>query len=549
MAPHNVPPVPPPAGGPATWAGGPGRSGGRLVTFWRQVWGPEPVLFLVCWLALLVGGRSRLFRDPGTFWHTRVGQLLLEPPYRIEADPFSCTAGRLVPADWIPHQWLGECLMALLHRLAGWDGLLLFTATLLAGLYTWVGHRLLRAGFHWVLAAALVGLTAAASSSHFHVRPHLSTIVFFGLTCALLNDFEAGRAPLRRLFWLVPVSLLWTNLHGGLLGALATLGLAVTGWVVYRLLRAPNPLARWGQAGALALLLLCCGLTTLVNPYGWRLPAVWVEIMRQPHLTEIIQEHTPLDPREPSGQTVLALAGVYLVVLAGTLSRWPRVTWLLPLVWLYLACTRIRHAPLFSLAATLAVADIFPHTRWAAALARRGSDLFLPPHHPAAPALGGFGRLLLPVLVVTSALGLQLAAVPAPVLGRDWARFDPRWWPVGLEETLRRYPAGTPVFNELNLGGYLIFYAPQLRVFIDDRCELYGSELLVRYDHATTRDPTEVEQWTDELGLDVAIVLTGSRTDDHLRRPGSPWTVVRETPAATLLVRIPKAEANTNSAR
>lgn len=33
----------------------------------------EPRFFLVIWLFFMVGGRSRLFRDRGTFWHTAAG--------------------------------------------------------------------------------------------------------------------------------------------------------------------------------------------------------------------------------------------------------------------------------------------------------------------------------------------------------------------------------------------------------------------------------------------------------------------------------------------
>ena len=49
--------------------------------------------------------------------------------------------------DWTdddrPIMWLAECGMAAVYRLGGWDSLLLLTATALAGIYTWVGRRLL----------------------------------------------------------------------------------------------------------------------------------------------------------------------------------------------------------------------------------------------------------------------------------------------------------------------------------------------------------------------------------------------------------------------
>ena len=103
---------------------------------------PSSCLFLVIWLILLVGGRSNMLRDPGTLWHVAVGERMLASGQVIREDPFSFTrAGH----PWVADQWLAECGMAIVHRLAGWDGLLLVTATLLAGVYAWIGARLLAA--------------------------------------------------------------------------------------------------------------------------------------------------------------------------------------------------------------------------------------------------------------------------------------------------------------------------------------------------------------------------------------------------------------------
>src|SRR5262249_53917860 len=158
-----------------------------LFRFWR----PETGIFLCLWLYLLLAGQTRLLRDPGTFWHTILGEKMLSSGQLIHGDPF-CFTDPPTKATWIPHQWLRERLIALLPRIAGLDSLVLATATILAFLYTWLAHRLIRSGLHWSLAGLLVVFVVAASASHFHARPHLATIVFFGVTFAWLSDFEAG---------------------------------------------------------------------------------------------------------------------------------------------------------------------------------------------------------------------------------------------------------------------------------------------------------------------------------------------------------------------
>ena len=184
------------------------------------------------WLFFMVGARSRLFRDPGTFWHTVAGRQILASRAFIDTDPFSFTFGG---RPWVPYEWLGECVMAVLDDFGGLDTLLLATATVLACLYAWVAHRLLRCGLHWLPTALITMLTVAASANHLHVRPHISTILFLGLTFGWLCDFESGRIGMRRLWWLVPLFWLWSNIHGGVLGGVATIVLgsragAFSGW-------------------------------------------------------------------------------------------------------------------------------------------------------------------------------------------------------------------------------------------------------------------------------------------------------------------------------
>lgn len=500
----------------------------------KRFWAPETGIFLGLWLFLMLDGRTHLFHDPGTFWHTRIGLDVLEKHQLLRHDPFSFTSARLHPEQaWIPHQWLSECVMAFVYRLGGWDSLLLTTATLLAGLFTWIAHRLIQTGIHWLLVAVLTALAFAASSSHLHVRPHLVTIVFFGLTCAWLNDFEAERIPLRRLFWLVPLDLLWSNLHGGVLGAWFTTAIAFAGWTLARFFNQPSPLKRWTDVFWLGFLLLACVLSSLLNPYSWRLPQAWLEIMSSSRLSEIIVEHAPLNPSEPQGLTVLLLGVIYLVVLAGVFPNWPRVTWLLPIIWLYLACTRIRHAPLFAMAASVTFADVFPHTRWAAALVRRGSDLFTPQSKDSPRRIPRLAWVI-PTVVVSSSLVLQTGRIEAPILGRGWVSFNPRLWPVALTQSLRAFPPGTHIYNDLNFGGFIIFFAPNLQVFVDDRCELYGEEFLAAYDHAVRHDPARIEMWSNEFGFKAALTETGSALDRYLRDPAHGWQLIQESEAATL---------------
>src|SRR5262249_31903646 len=156
-----------------------------------------------------------------------------------------------------------------------------------------------------------------------------------------LCDFEAGRIPLHRLCWLVPIFALWANVHAGGVGGLATMAAAVTGWGIAAWLGRPSPLTGLRQLGALVVLVIACGLACLLNPCGIGLPRVWFALIGSPVLPRLMQEHAPLRHAGPEALTVLLFGLVYLVALAGAWRSGPRVTWLIPLLWLYLAWTSI----------------------------------------------------------------------------------------------------------------------------------------------------------------------------------------------------------------
>ena len=146
--------------------------------------------------------------------------------------------------------------------------------------------------------------------------------------------------------------------------------------------------------------------------------------------------------------------------------------------------------------------------------------------------------------MILLALFLKTAQVRVPVLGHGWACLDPTYWPVEIEPELQRLQAahaeGTPIFNELLDGGFLIYHTPGFRVFIDDRCELYGDGWLWDYTQAECGQKT-----TERLGewqrrwprFDFALTRTGSAFDHSFADAGPEWQLLARTTTATLYQR------------
>jgi hypothetical protein len=471
----------------------------------RHLLQPATGLFLLFWLLILLILRTQAFDDPGALWHVRVGDHIFEHGFP-HTDPFTWA---YADRPWIPQQWGAECMLSLAHRVGGFDTMLLLMATLLAAFAAWVGKRFIDSGLHWSLAAALVGIGMAAAAFHFYLRPHLATIVLMGVVMGLLVDFERGKVGVGRWLWLIPLCVFWTNLHGGVLGGVVTMGLALGGWALLWLVGKESPIRSGGNVFALGAIIVACGLTTLVNPFGLEMLRTWWSIVGSTELPKYISEHQPLNPAATDGQAILGFAVFYILMLAGTFPKRPRVTWLLPLVWFALACRSIRHGPLFCTTALVALADLFPYTVWFRLLKKHGDTLVRDPSPESERS--GWGGWVLPALAVLGALGLQAGRVPVPVVGYGWAALSPKGHPVDLIEPLRDYarskPTGYPIFNDPNLGGFLIYFTPELRVFMDDRCELYGDAGIRDYVDLAQEHPERIDEWLQRAPAPIERLL------------------------------------------
>lgn len=470
--------------------------------------------------ALLAVGRDRMMRDPGTLWHTVVGEDILTSGHITDTDRFSFTFGG---KPWMAQQWLGEVAMALIHRAAGLDGLLLAACAILAATYASVAARFHRRGLPTFNAIFITLIVIAASSFHFMPRPHLATIAFTALTFAILVDVEAGRATARRL-WLLPIIIaVWTNIHGGALGGVAMIGIVCGGWIPLALLqKRPAPASIF----MLVSITILSAAATLANPFGWRLPQLWVDLMSMKSLPLIMVEHAPLQPASPEGIMILVLGAGYAIACFNARRAGLRVTWLVPIVWFLLGLSRIRHGPLFAITAAIALADIIP-----AALPRLSSNV-----GGMAAVVGGHARadarsrrspwFLVPTLTIATILALQYMRLELPLIGSGWARLGPANWPVAatdvLRDELKSPTANGRVFNALNFGGYLIYRLPEAKIYIDDRCELYGETGLSDY-LDLMRNPARFDEVARQHDLRAAIIRSRSRLADHLVKSPE-WT-------------------------
>jgi hypothetical protein len=435
--------------------------------------GPRPPIgaSLIAGLVLfaLLLAMPGILADPDTLWQVRTGEWILRHRAFPHADPFSYTA---LGKPWFTHEWLAETLMGLANYAGGFRGVMVLTAAaagLAAGMLL---HHLRR--FMAPLAAVMVMLLGIANcAGSLLARPHVLAWPCLELWCAGLVLARARRA--RPSWLLLPVMVLWVNLHGsfmiGLLLPLAFLAEAtieavpnrreaVTGWAAFTA-------AAWFAA--------------LLNPDLLAGELFPFRLLGMRNL-DWIGEWTPADfsAFRPLELTILILLGIGLL---GRLTVPPfRLLMLLGLV--HLALRHWRHDQLLGLIGALLLAESIGR--------------LAPPRE--APAPGLIRPSLIRHGLIRSGLirsGLIRIGLPAAaallaaiaVLARCMMPLD-REPGVEVLAALDKLPAelrARPVLNDYGYGAYLIFHGD--RPFIDSRADLYGDAFLGRFREVTELKP------------------------------------------------------------
>ncbi len=200
---------------------------------------------------------------------------------------------------WTDEQWLAQVALYGLWRLGGVK-LALFVHTLLvtgglAGAALFARTRGATArSVTWIAIPVLIAYYPVASV----MRPQSFAFPLFAAVLWLVLD--DARQPSRRVFWTLPLLVLWTNLHGSVvLGAMLV---SLDGLVGMVQKRRPS-----GRGLALLLAPWAC---VFASPYGPHLPAYYEKILVGGDFKQFVTEWAPTTL---SAQT----AAVYLIVLGG----------------------------------------------------------------------------------------------------------------------------------------------------------------------------------------------------------------------------------------
>jgi hypothetical protein len=411
--------------------------------------------------------------DSDMFWHLASGDWMLDHGQILGRDVWSFTANG---TQYSVGEWLGQVVLALVYRSAGWVGIDVVRALLVGVAALFTARVTLRVQPHVGWAGVGVVGTILVSRMVWGDRPQLFTLALFPVVLDLL--FAARlEGHLRRLWILPPLFLLWANLHNAFVLGLAALAI----FAVETLLERDRTRLR-----PFAIALVASVIASLLNPSGPGALGRATAFARAP--SDWIVEERALDVLTGPG---LVFAFFLLVALTAALVRGREGIALrlgAPLLWpglivpfALLALTIQRSTPYACMTLAPFVAAMAPD-----ALRRARTTAPEVPRIAAAVSI-----------VLVAAMLALVAAIAAP---RDP---DLSAYPAGALAALR--DARGNLLNEYDWGGYLIRYAPEHPVFVDGRVNsLYPREIVADFQNAVGLAPgyrDVLKRW------DIGLVL------------------------------------------
>jgi hypothetical protein len=432
-----------------------------------------------------------------TWWLLRAGQDMWATRHVLLTDTYSHT---VYGAAWPNHEWLSQALFYAIYAVGGLPLLTLAAAAVVTSAWTVVWAETRGSAKTKFLMTAFVLATATTTWS---LRAQVLSLLLVVSTMALLRR--------RHYAWLPPLFWVWANLHGAVLLGVLLLVAALAAALVEDIKAVP----RLAAASAL------CLVATALTPLGWHF---WLDMPQS--LGRIRQ--LGIDEWAAPSLTAPTLIPFWIAIAAVVVLAAARGRALLKdpiarrdgsiticacaLALVPLAVTAVRNVPPFLMLALPAIA------------------VLMPDFPAAAPASATRYRPRLNAALAAAAAAIAALAVGGAYRSR-LAHFN--WSPLPAASIAALDRCDGNVYNRYDEGGYLIWFAPGRRVFLDGRQDPYPSSLIREQMLAETSG--DFEPLFARYDVRCAYVPAASAVSARLVRAG--WTPLFRDPVWAVLAR------------
>ncbi len=482
---------------------------------------------------------DRPILDTDYFWHLRTGALIADTGQvpRVDAYSYSAPGARWIDLHWLFQLGLYEIYQAGGHQANRTAGFVLACAIVgVCALGSWRRDRPALCG----LALALLVTTACV---RFLLRPDTVSLLLTAIVLGLLRRDE--RANDRWVFAIVPIQLLWANLHGLQAVGIAVIGMALVGEAVAPWFGIGRPV-RGDRIARLCIVLGLAVGAALMNPNGVdgallplrQLAMIGPGAGAGVFARAIDELRSPLAALDANSATALAtFAALAVLSLAALLLDRRRFSVFDALVWVsfaFLAFSAVRNIALFAVASAPILVE--HGGRWldeTSRISRPRQRLF------GAATLAGLA------LVAGAVVAIDVARAGGP-RGSSSTAFADFWFPERAVDWIAGHRPPGPIYHRMGDGGYLIWRLwPTYPVLVDGRLEVYGEQLYADIEVTDDGGPAAFERLDGRYHFGTALIHFGLFREPALfawlaAQPA--WRLVQLDEVAAVFVRTDAAE-------
>jgi hypothetical protein len=425
-----------------------------------------------------------------TWWHLRAGADIVGSHKIALTDSYSHTAYGLA---WPNHEWLSQVALYGAYRAGGLPLVTLLATVCIATAWLLVWRQ---CDGPTAVRLVIVGLFLVPASLHWAPRPQAFSTLLFALAVALIVA--------QRLWWLPPLFLCWANLHGAVVLGLVLVAAAFVALIV-------DDRKRWRQY---AVILFACTLATTLTPLGI---TFWTEI---PSSLARIRQY-PIDEWRAPAIAELPLVPFWIAAVClvlGTMVSWRmllangnrqvRILCACALVLVVPAAMAVRNIGPFLMCAAPAVCGLIESSR----VAHRTRPQRVQVHHSWINAAVVLTTTVLVVGTIATAYRQRIPRL--------------RWTPLPASSLLALDQCPGNLYNRYDEGGYLLWFVPGRRVFLDGRQDPYPVALI--HDQLRIEDSGDYSATFQRFQIHCAYLPTSSPVSRNLVTAG--WaTLYRDT--------------------
>lgn len=408
-------------------------------------------VFIVCFIYSLTGPIS----DPDLFWHLASGKWILEHHRLPDLDPFAFTTQAYAYDAYqrtffiLTSYWLAQVIIYFFYIAGGYWGILAFRILIFLGIIGVLLKWLKEKGYR--LSDALLFLIPVATASTVFIGERPNQLSYL-LSLVSLYFIYAVKERSRKGWLLVPVMILWANLHGGFILGMLIITIFMGFEIIDNVLKKKRgEINNGGYPKAMLIYgssLVACG----INPSGFKVFPTLME-MSADYSEQVAENISPL--------TLYSTSGNYSPLLISVIS----VIFLL-IVFIVGIRRKAADVPLSAGLVLLLVIMSFKSLRYIPFL------VLLPVPFAADYIKPYLDRLRSFFMNGLLALFLMLFIVSLPPINRTVAKaplVNPLY-PEGLVKFMKANNIRENMFNIYDIGGYLIWRLyPDNQVFIDGR--------------------------------------------------------------------------------